>query len=553
MRGRSVGLCWLVLILVASSRAGAQVQLERFFPPVLSTGQTTQIQAEGKFPAWPPQIACDRSDVQISAGKESGVLHISVPEGAAPGVAWIRFFDEISASKLVPILVERIACSSEVEANDEWTTAQVLDLPVAIGGRLEKNDDVDAYRLNLEKGQNLVATLVANQVLGSPMDAVMQITDLEGNVLAQTDDELGLDPQIAFQSAEGGPVVLRVFAFPETPNSSINYAGGADYLYLLRLSSDTVTDHCLPIISDPDEAHFWAAQWNSQQAHVPCRIAPKTDISPRIVFAENSAGWQWADSVPFAAAHLESDDETIQSFVEWSMPDASPTPPLIFSGHIAQEGEVDRYRFQVVKGVKYEIQVYARNYGFVIDSVIRVIDCQSGKELGNNDDLSRRDYDSRLEFTAQETGELEVQISDLAESASLRHAYSIGIWKVAPAIRMTVGAEQFDAKAGANFEIPITIERTQGFKEPLQFHVEGLPDGITLKPFTSESSKASETVKLELTIQDAACVGQHRFEVTASTLNEPTVNYRVEHALRPAVRINRFWLTVKPDKPSQGK
>ena len=96
-----------------------------------------------------------------------------------------------------------------------------------------------------------MADVLANQVLKSPMDAVLQIASAEGFLLAQADDSPGLDPRLVFTAPEAGDYFVRIFAFPETPNSSIRYAGGNDYLYRLTLTTGPYLHHTLPLAFKP--------------------------------------------------------------------------------------------------------------------------------------------------------------------------------------------------------------------------------------------------------------------------------------------------------------
>ena len=170
---------------VSATTAGAQVQLNRFFPPVVAAGQESTITAEGKFPKWPVNLNVDRETIEIRPEKDSGKLTVILPPDASPGVIWIRMFDEKSASELVPLIVTPVAVAIETEPNDKRSEANDLEIPSVVAGRLAKRGDSDAYRVSVKAGQQLVVNATANQVLKSPMDAVLQLSDLRGNVPSQ--------------------------------------------------------------------------------------------------------------------------------------------------------------------------------------------------------------------------------------------------------------------------------------------------------------------------------------------------------------------------------
>src|SRR6056297_22250 len=260
---------WLSL---CPTGARAQVQLDRFYPPVVSAGDQTVIKAEGKFAKWPVQSMCDRDDVQITLSETSGEVNVDVPADAAPGVAWIRLWDEKSTSKLTPLLIEPVSTIAENEPNNKTSEATAAPLPAVVYGKLEKSNDVDTYRVQLRKGQTFVASVTAHRVLRSPMDAVLQLVDPRGNVILQSDDDRGLDPQLIYQADRDSELLLRIFDFPETPTSTIGYAGGPSFVYTIRLTSDTFLDHALPLMvphGDSQEAITTVYGWN---------LPPKFDL-----------------------------------------------------------------------------------------------------------------------------------------------------------------------------------------------------------------------------------------------------------------------------------
>ena len=124
----------------------------------------------------------------------------------------------------------------EAETNDLPHKPQVVEPRVVVNGKLAKGGDVDGYRVELKQGQTLVANVQGNSVLGSPMDSVLQLSELaerqtssiagspprvEAFTVAQNHDATGLDPQIVFTAPKDAAYLVRVFAFPSEPNSSI--------------------------------------------------------------------------------------------------------------------------------------------------------------------------------------------------------------------------------------------------------------------------------------------------------------------------------------------
>ena len=86
-----------------------QVQLDRFFPPVVGVGQSIELKVEGKFPEWPITLKTDSENVSVTAAEKSGQVLVEVKEPATPGVVWVRGWDKKSAKNIrlsfIPISV----------------------------------------------------------------------------------------------------------------------------------------------------------------------------------------------------------------------------------------------------------------------------------------------------------------------------------------------------------------------------------------------------------------------------------------------------------------
>ncbi len=114
------GIACLLLSLTFVFRplASAHVQLHRFYPPAICVGNKATVKAEGKFPNCPVKAV-----VNLSAD-------------AASGIVWVRLIDEMSAAKLVSLLIEPIATIEEIEPIQKIAEATALSLPTVVYRRL---------------------------------------------------------------------------------------------------------------------------------------------------------------------------------------------------------------------------------------------------------------------------------------------------------------------------------------------------------------------------------------------------------------------------------
>ena len=211
---------------LALSAEAAPPTLEYIFPAGAARGQTVTLTAAGQWPAWPLDIWTDRRDVTVRCGEKQGELQVAVAADAACGVCWLRLFHADGASGLRPLVIGTLPEVVEQEPNDSPDKPQAVSLPATVNGRLEKSGDVDAYAVDLQKGQTLVASLLAHRVLGSPLDGVLQICDRQGFVLQQIDDECGLDPQTAFVAPRTTGMGCACSRFPTRPTAPLHLPAG---------------------------------------------------------------------------------------------------------------------------------------------------------------------------------------------------------------------------------------------------------------------------------------------------------------------------------------
>ena len=533
-------LTWAILALLPSI-ASAQVQLDRFYPPVVHIGGETVINAEGKFPTWPVEIVSDRDDVKIVVGKDSGQLTVNISTDVSPGVVWIRMLDNASASKLVPLLIEPIAATSEVEPNNKIIEATPVELPAVVYGKLAKSNDLDTYRIKLKRGQTFVASAVAHRLLRSPMDAVMQLVDGRGNVIVQADDERGLDPQLVYEADGDAELFLRIFAFPEVANSTIGYAGAESFVYAIRLTSDTFVDHSLPLVVSADHSIVAAVPhgWNLPPKPEVFRSSATTH-SPIVNHVPSALGWQWQTVLAHDAVMIDD--------VENGSVAVAQSLPCIFSGHIAARGEIDRIRFHVNASTRYEAVVHSRAHGFPLDSVVRVVNFADGSEVVTNDDVSRGQYDASVVFTTKVAGEFVLEISDLVDGHGPRHAYSVVIAEAIPSADLSVAEDHFIVIAGSSVEIPISIVRQNGFDQELTITADGLPKGVVAEPVVSQTKgDTSKTVKLKI-VADKTALSQSNFQIVASVAAPDDASsvgkFTAKYRLHEITAVEDLWLTA---------
>ncbi|QDV37497.1 PPC domain-containing protein [Tautonia plasticadhaerens] len=489
----------VAVALDPASRASADApKVSSFFPGGAARGETVTVKAEGSFEPWPVLVSVDRPGVDFVPGEEAGTFEVTVSPDATPGPRWIRLHNDEGAASLRPFAVGTLPEVVEVEPNDANDQAQAIEAePVVVNGRLQRSNDVDAFAVPLDPGQTLVASLQANRALGSPMDGVLQVATPDGFVLDHADDSPGLDPTIAFTAPSSGTYLVRVFAFPADPNSSIRFDGGDDHVYRLILTTGGLVEFAQPSAVPPgDEAPALSPiGWNLPDDPGPLllgTVSPPGDGQTALAHHAMLPGSADVAVVPLPVA------------TEPGL-DAEPIPaPSILCGAIGEPGEVDDLPILAPADMPIRIRVPARSFGSPLDPVLRVLD-SSGEELERSDDAGRSDRDPEVTVKAPADGLLRLQIRDLHGRGGPRFLYRVVAEEPAPDVSLSKGADHVELRPGTPLEVEVSVDRRGDFDRPITFEAEGLPPGVTLEPVVSEpKGDSSKKVKLRLSGPEAA-------------------------------------------------
>jgi hypothetical protein len=525
----------LLILLTGTSAVLAKPPiLDHLFPAGARRGTSAEVTATGRFDQWPVRGWASVPGIEVDAGGEKGKVTIKVAVDALPGVAWLRLADDEGATAPRPFIVGTLPEALDVEPNDDPRSPQrLVSSAVTVNGLLAKPGDVDGFALRLSRGQTLVASLEANRRLGSPIDGVLQVVSPGGFVLAQNDDDHDRDPQVVFRALADGEVIVRVFAFPAAPDSTIRFAGGASSLYRLTLTTGGFLDHSYPLAVARDApGRVEAIGWNVPEA---ARVLPVVadDEAESVRIAHELLG-NTTDvrlvSCPAIVEAGENDPARPQAIVL----------PIAVSGRIDPPRDVDAYEFTARKGEVLLLRAESRG---PLDPVLRLTDA-AGKALAEVDD-SGRGHDAELRFTAPAEGAYRVTVRDLNGQGSFRHAYLLSAGTPRPDFALTLKSDQITLTPGQTLDVPIAIERREGFDGTIEVALAEPSNGLTAAAVTSTPKE--KTVTLKLAAGEGAKSGPIRISGLAGDGRR-----RVAMAPIPGLSasIESVWLTVVKDSPS---
>jgi hypothetical protein len=149
-------------------------------------------------------------EVAVTGRNLDGTTKMTLDIAAkAPRAQEIRVKTPRGYSNLVPFHVSDWNEIMEAEPNHAPTNAQAVTVPLVINGRIGAAGDVDRFRFKSASDQRLVCEVAASR-FGSPLDALLILTDTNGTVLQQNDDAAAADARLEFDAKKDTEYLLAL-------------------------------------------------------------------------------------------------------------------------------------------------------------------------------------------------------------------------------------------------------------------------------------------------------------------------------------------------------
>ena len=542
--------------------------LSYFVPAGIQRGSKTVVTCHGDFD-WPLKVWAPGADIQVA--EEKGKLTIEVPSELAADRVWIRLYNAEGVSTAIPFLVGSLPETVEIEPNDSPTTAQPLekiaappnDTRITVNGVLQKKGDVDSFAVRLRAGQQLVAAVKANTHFGSPMDAILQVVSPQGTVLAENHDTVGLDPQLAFKCSQTGIHIVRVFAFPAAPNQSIQFHGGASYVYRLTLTTGPFITHTRP------QAIFQSAEREQDTSSTSNQAPPTVEAigwniptGTRLPVLPLSWSSPFREFEPGSVAGLRATTGFVRapdwagsarlSFVphpvnEVAAPSEQPATlsiPMTYSGSLREAKQVDSYRFDLTKDQEVQIQIDALKIDSAMVPHARLTN-PNGKTVYEVSE-SGPAKDVSLSHTPTLNGLYTLSIQDRFGHGGQGYDYRLTATLAKADFALSVETDEFTLPHDKPLEVPVSVQRHAGTGlavKDIRIEVVGLPSGVSCDDVLSlATGETASKVTLQLKSNGQPYSGPIRIRGSETESNV------VRFALTPVKYrscTNTIWLTAR--------
>jgi hypothetical protein len=540
---RTVSFIILCLVLLdGAPKAAAQPGpvLNSPLPVAVQRGQTIDValtgQNLGAVTSSPMNDARGISVSLVTPQKPNPAelhLKIAAAADAALGGRELRLVGPAGVTQPLHVFVSQYPVVMEKEPNNSAGEAQELSLPATLLGRIDALGDVDVFRFNAAKGEQLIFDAQVARA-GSSLDPVIMILSTDGREQHVTVEHHEGDPVLIFQVPEDGQYFLRL--------RDLRYRGGADYDYRIVAGQIPYVETILPSSGEPGSVITAQAIGYNLDGGEKIAIDLSNSAPGTIeVRAKTSRGV--SNPMPFEVTELP---QAVESEPNDSREKANVvSAPTEISAHIDRPGDIDFFKFHMAYKQVMSMEVLSGNYGSPVTALLQLRNAH-GDVIENNDGTP--DADARI-VRELDAGDYIVSVRDLIYAGGPGYWYRL---KIEPAahvpqdfsVRFMPDAPRLHR--GGNAAMWCLVSRIRGFKGDVTITPEGLPAGVTAEPITLPEGGSGW---FTLGASPDAALGPAPIRLRASaTIGTATVSHYAEPMIEGHV-LQQAYLTVLEPSP----
>ncbi|NUQ64115.1 MAG: PPC domain-containing protein [Pirellulales bacterium] len=368
---------------------------------------------------------------------------------------------------------------------------QRITVPCTVNGQIASGE-VNHYRFEASKGQRLVITTCARQLIPYIADAVpgwfqpvLALYHADGTELAYSDDyRFKPDPTIYYEVPEDGEYVFTV--------TDAIYRGREDFVYRITIGELPFVTSIFPLGGKAGEpATLEMKGWNLDATD---SLLPAPDAGPGLhtVAARNDG--LVSNLVPFALDALaECRDKEANNDRAAAQKVALP---VIVNGRMDRPGDVDVFQIAGRAGDTIVAEVSARRLDSPLDSVLRVTDA-SGNLLAMNDDhedagsgVNTHHADSYVLVKLPADGDYYVHLADTARNGGEEYGYRLRISEPVPDFALRIVPSSLALRSKGSNPVTVYAIRKDGFSGPISLGLKEPPKGFSSAPVTLPGTQA---------------------------------------------------------------
>lgn len=445
------------------------------------------------------------AQITVARDAEPGQREVRVigPSGVSNPLAFfvgqVQEFSE-NASETITKPKSVIEKSRERPQTGNPKTEMTITLPATVNGQVLPGE-VNRYRFTAKKGQRLVITVSARQLIPYLPDAVpgwfqaaLSLHNAKGEELAYDDDfRFNPDPVLYYEIAAEGEYVIAI--------KDALYRGREDFVYRITLGELPFVTSIFPLgrrVGEPASVEMKG--WNLESATL---MLPVKNAAPGIqTVAARRSGFV-SNRVPFA---LDTLPECFEAEPNNDITRAQKVaPPVVVNGCIDRTDDRDVFQFQGRAGDTIIAETYARRLDSPLDSVLKLTDAFGG-HIALNDDytdvgagLTTHQADSYLRVTLPAGGTYYLHVGDTQHQGGPEYGYRLRLSAPQPDFALRLAPSSIAARVGRAVPLTVYALRKDGFAGDIALSLKDAPGGFKLSSNILSATQA--VARLTLTVQ----------------------------------------------------
>ena len=412
---------------------------------------------------------------------EKLAVRFTAAADALPGVRDVRIATPTGVSTVGQLVVVRDPVVTEAAGdNNAPALAQQIALPAALCGTIEKNEDLDFYKLHVEAGAALAFHVRCNRLenrihdLQTHADPIVTLRTAAGVTLTASDNYFFADPAFSYRFEQAGDYLLEI--------RDVRYEGNAYWEYCIEISSQPLVENVFPLAVAAGQADKLRpfGQLIPEAAELDVALSPGHE--PGIAWVQVPLAGAASNPFPLlvvADVPLAREAEAPNDTLETAQP---LTLPLGINGRLEREADIDYYAFDAKKGEAFSFEIVSRRLQSSLDSHLRILN-DKGQQQQLNDDLrqgKRGSADSWIEnWTAPADGKFLVELRDVHLRGGDSFPYFLKATKSQPYFDLYLDTDKTLLGPGDCGAIFVRIERKNGFTGEVALSIDGLPHGVS--------------------------------------------------------------------------
>ncbi len=436
---------------------------------------------------------------------------LTIPADVPPGVVKWQAANANGATSAGRFVVNNTVNVVEAERllddDSEPAPHQMESPPVCISGQIKLIREVDRYRFIAAKSGPITCAVIARSI-GSQLNAVVEIRDQTGRIIAEAADTAGDDAALTFSANANESYTAAIY--------DLDFRGDRAMVYQLTVTPGPRVVTAIPSVGRRGETRpveFVGYGIATGQAKL-------ESVMRDVTFSgdANSTSFRYQlttehGDCPAVLLHLSDDAQLAESV-------SALTVPGGVTGVLDQRFGEDRYQVSGKKGDVWAIEVSHEKTGSQVDATLAIFD-HEGKQLARSDDRTGS-TDAEIEFPVPGDGDYSVSVADVASKSGTRAAtYHLSVQPAKADFRLSV-LELLNAPIGGKASLAINVARRGGFTEAIDVAVTGLPVGVTV-PEKLQVAANQNALTVELTVAADAAASAALVEVigTATISEQP--------------------------------